>query len=142
MTRSQRLNPVIQAADAQEEQAARALRASRTALQEREHRLEELLRYQAEYARRFGASGGLDGVRLRDFHQFLARLNTSIGEQQRLVERARAEHARVEARWRERHSKSQALDKVVERLRAEEAHALARREQGELDERAQRRPPR
>jgi flagellar FliJ protein len=140
MTRSQRLNPVIQAACAQEEQAAHALRTSRAALQEREHRLEELLRYQAEYARRFGMSGGLDGARLRDFHQFLARLNSSIGEQQRLVERARAEHARVETRWRERHSKSQALDKVAGRLRAEEAHEHARREQNELDERTQRRP--
>lgn len=145
MTRSKRLRPIARLAADRERQAARELAATLQEFDARLERLHELGAYREEYARRFKAASeqGLDAGRLRDFRSFLSRLDEAIVQQERLVAAARREWEACTVRWQGTRSRTRMLDKVMERLRREEERVARRREQGESDERAQRRtePP-
>ena len=130
------------------EEAQKRLAMSVAAFEKRlldgEKKLEELVRYKAEYEHGFQqrAAGGIGVMEMRDYQAFLARLAEAIKQQQALVSRARAEHEAERVKWQEALKRSKALGHVVERWQAEERHVTERREQRESDERAQRKIPR
>ena len=57
----------------------------------------------------------------------------------RELENAIERHRFETERWRDSHQRAQVLDKVIARSQREQIHALQRRDQAELDERAARR---
>ena len=138
MTRSKRLQPVVQVAASKQQAAARKLGDCQREIDTRNARLTELLAYQAEYAQRFESSGGhgLDMARLQDYRVFLARLNDAISQQRVLVEAARSEYEKMKSHWLGTRQQAQAIDKVVDRFKRDEVRAQGRREQAETDERA------
>ncbi|WJW74571.1 flagellar export protein FliJ [Thiohalobacter sp. IOR34] len=148
MSRSRRMRPVVEVADRREQQAARILGEARRRLQEEEAKLAQLIEYHADYARRLEAGSGasLSAARLQDFRLFLDRLAQAIRQQRERIERQRLDCEEKRLAWLATRSRSQALDKVVERYQREEQKAAARREQRESDEQAQhgsrRRKPR
>lgn len=143
MTRSKRMQPIARLAADRERQAARDLGASRREFEAQRVRLGELQGYRDDYAARFRSASaqGIDAAQLRDFHAFIARLNEAIAQQERLVTAARREWEACAARWQGLRTRTQALDRVVERLQQGEAREVRRREQGDSDERAQRPRP-
>lgn len=136
MTRSKRMQPVVEVTANREREAARRLGELRQRQQAAEQRLQELTHYREEYARQFAGGGSLGAARLQDYRIFLGRLNQAVEQQQALVERARQECAAQQARWMELHTRVQALDKVVSRYRDSERSERDRREQKEADQRA------
>ena len=138
MTRSKRMQPVVEVAASKEQAAARKLGECQHEIDTRNARLTELLAYQAEYAQRFEASGGtgLDMARLQDYRVFLARLNDAIRQQRQLVEMARSDYEKMKGLWLGARQQAQAIDKVVDRFKLDEVRAQGRREQAETDERA------
>ncbi len=141
MTRSKRMQPVKQVADNREQAAVRRLGESQQRLGLQEARLEELYTYREQYARAFAEQGGhgIDAARLRDYRVFLARLNEAIRQQEALIAQARNQHRQTREAWVETRSHHQAVDKLLERFRADERRRQARREQAESDEHGLRR---
>jgi flagellar protein FliJ len=143
MTRSEKLKPAARVAESREHDAARALGVSQRRLTELETKLEELYRYRDEYAERLARSNGsLDAGQLADFRAFLTRLNEAIAYQEARVHEARQEHEQSRGQWAFSRRKVDALGKVIARFVEEERHDEDRREQRDLDDRAQRRKAR
>jgi flagellar protein FliJ len=140
MKRAKRLEPVQHIVDEAQKRLAMSVAAFEKRLLDGEKKLEELVRYKAEYEQGFQqrAAGGIGVMEMRDYQAFLARLAEAIKQQQALVNRARAEHEAERVKWQEALKRSKALGHVVERWQAEERHVTERREQRESDERAQR----
>ncbi|HKK14792.1 MAG TPA: flagellar export protein FliJ [Gammaproteobacteria bacterium] len=146
MGRSDRMKPVVKVAEQRERAAARDFGECQQRLAEAEARLEELQGYRHEYGQRFQQSGGdgLSARRLHEYRTFLHRLNEAIAQQQALVGQLRQDCTAGHAQWLETRRRSQVLDKVVDRYRAQERREEDRREQQDSDERAltRRRTPR
>lgn len=144
MKRAKRLEPVQQIVDEAQKRLAMSVATFEKRVLDGEKKLDELVRYKAEYEQGFQqrAATGIGVTELRDYQAFLARLAEAIKQQQALVNRARAEHDAERVKWQEALKRSKALGHVVERWQAEERHVSERREQRESDERAQRKIPR
>ena len=134
MTRSKRMQPVVDVTVQREREAAKRLGEAQERLQAAEQRLEELTRYREEYARQFAAGGTLGAARLRDYRVFLDRLNQAVEQQRGLLARARQEADTQRQRWLDMRTRVQALGKVVERYRDEERSHQERRLQKESDQ--------
>ena len=138
--RSARLEPVHDVAVDAERRAGEALAAAEARIRELEAKLAELGRYEQEYRLllRTRSAAGIDAMQLRSFHAFIARLGDAIGQQRALVDGAGDERDRARARWLEATRRARAVGKVIEHASAAEQRARDRREQTDLDERAQR----
>lgn len=142
MTRLERLEPVQQFIDANERQRAENLAVGERRVAECEQRLGELVRYEADYRESYRqrVSGGMASVELRDYQAFLARLAEAVRQQAQVVATAKLDRDARRHQWQEAARRAKAVDHVVDNWRAEEQRAVARREQRETDERAQRKP--
>lgn len=140
MKRAKRLEPVQHMVDEAQQRLAMSVAAFEKRVLEGEAKLTELESYKAEYEQAFTerAGRGIGATELRDYQAFLAKLAEAIKQQQALVNRARADHQAERSKWQDALKRSKALGHVVERWRAEERHVTERREQREMDERAQR----
>ena len=136
MTRSKRMQPVVNVTANREREAAQRLGESQQRIQAAEQRLDELIRYREEYTQQFANGGSLNTARLQDYRIFLGRLNQAVEQQRSLLERAREECAVQRQRWLDLHTCVQALGKVVERYRDEERSDQDRRDQKETDQHA------
>jgi flagellar FliJ protein len=136
------MKPVRQVAASREQQAARNLGEAQERLAAQERKLEELIEYRDQYAVQFKAEGGLgfDAVRMQDFRVFLNRLNQAIEQQRGVIELCRQDCVRSRDRWLRDRTRSEALEKVVDRYRDEERREEERREQRSADERVRVKP--
>jgi flagellar FliJ protein len=140
MTRSQRIVPVQKVLDRKEKDRARELGAARTRLSTAESKLKDLEQYRLDYEQTFQkrAKAGQSVRALRDFQVFLARLEQAIQQQRQIVAATRTEVSGHSTHWQNAARQVKALDSVLERWLGEERRAQGRREQKEVDERAQR----
>lgn len=137
MSPSKRLRPVQQVAESREKRAAQHMGRARVHLAQEEAKLEQLRRYHQEYLERFqqSASAGMNATQLQEYRAFLAKLDEAIRHQEEVVAASQADHTTQKDHWRQKHTRTQALGKVVERYRHEERAAENRKEQKENDER-------
>ena len=140
MNRSKRMQPVQELMEDAEKRLARTLAGSEKRLHESESKLGELERYLGEYQKQFTqrVGQGIGVLELRDYQAFLARLNDAIRQQRGVVQRAAAERDVERTRWQEAARRAKAIDHVVDQWQLQERRAEDRREQIEIDERAQR----
>lgn len=141
MVRSKRLTSIARIAQSRERDAARLLAARQERLSGQQSRLAELKVYREDYFQRLRSGPGRDqgAGRLREYQRFLSQLDAAIAQLESQLEESRADVEASRQAWLQRHSRTQALDKVVARSRDQERYVEARREQAESDERAQRR---
>ncbi len=141
MTKSDRFRPLQHVASSRERDAARALGESERRRLEELQRLEALRQYHAEYLERFRSAQqhGMTVGRLLEYQAFLAKLEKAVEHQADVVRRWEAEAGRRQQAWREKHTRSRVMDKVLENLQDAERQEDDRREQADLDERNQRR---
>lgn len=134
------LERVQEIADHKTDAAAASLTALNRALHEHESRLMLLFKYRTEYHERLqrAAAEGLDGAAMRNYHEFLQRLEHAIMQQHALVveARTRAEHSKLE--WQNRRRKSMAFDSLSRRFELKTLRNEANLEQKSQDELAQR----
>lgn len=140
MKRAKRLEPVKALMGETERECAQQLAALQSRLLEAEQRCQELKRYLSEYhsAFRQRASAGIGVNGIRDYQVFIARLGEAVQQQDGIVAQLRGDCERARAQWREAAAKKSAVGKVIEHARAEEVRIEARRQQRETDEHAQR----
>lgn len=140
MTRSERMAPVQQVLEQGEQTRARELGEAQRRLAEAEAKLAELTTYHGEYMQAFKrrAEDGTSVARLRDFQAFLARLEQALAQQQKVVALTREQVAAQRSHWQGAARQVKAVESVVDRWRSVELRVADRREQKDMDERAQR----
>ena len=140
MAPSDRLKPVHDVAERREQSAAKLFGEARRILKDQEDRLEQLLMFRQEYQERFDADmrGGISATRLQEYQAFLAKLEQAIGQQRAAVEMSRRESQEKKQHWQQKHVRTQAIGKAIDRFRKEEVHHRERVEQKETDEYAMR----
>ena len=109
-------------------------------MRDAEAKLVDLERYAGEYQNQYAerVARGIGVTELRDYQAFLARLGEAMRQQRVVVTRARSECDAGRLRWQEAAKRVKALDHVATQWRDEARRAMDRREQIEIDERAQR----
>ncbi len=140
LKRAERLLPVVQMAEREEQDAARALARSQEQLRQGEVKLGELQRYRLDYQQQWLQQGsqGVSGQWLMNYQRFLSQLEVAIGQQQRSIDWLRDNQQRARDLWQQKHVRLEGLRKLVQRYRDEARQAEDRREQRLLDELAQR----
>jgi flagellar FliJ protein len=132
------LNRLLEIAATSAESAAAHLGALNRQLQKHEEKLLLLFKYRDEYQQRLRSASGLDGAALRNFHDFLDRLEQAILQQHALVvdARTRAEAGRNE--WQLKQRKSKAFGTLAQRFDLVTQRKEAGREQKLQDDFASR----
>lgn len=140
MSPSKRLSPVQRVAQSREQKAARHMGESHKSLLAEEAKLLQLRQYHEEYLTRFEAAArkGLSSSQLQEYRAFLDKLDEAIGQQERVVAARKNDHSSKKDSWRETHTRTQALDKVMRRYQQQERKNADRQEQKESDDRSQR----
>jgi len=140
MKKSQRLKPVSDIATANERDAARDMGQQQNVLHEHKCKLDELITYRAEYVEKMVTVGssGIGAGQMQDYTAFIRRLDEAIVFQRSQIELALRQLEVKQREWQAMHTRSEALNKVVDRYRNAETREQDKREQNENDERAQR----
>jgi flagellar FliJ protein len=140
MSPSKRLKPVQRFAHSKEQKAARMMGQAKKNLQQEEAKLEQLKQYHQEYLDRFQqmAREGMSATQLQEYRAFLAKLDEAIKQQQEVVAASVVNHSSSKKVWKKKHSRTQALNKAVERFRQQEQKSADRQEQKESDDHSQR----
>jgi len=78
-------------------------------------------------------------TRLRDYQHFIDKLERAIAEQERILERHRAQCEQAKRVWSDRYTDKRAIGNVMERKQEEEQRQQSRKEQRQQDDRGPRR---
>jgi len=140
VTKSKRIKSIADIAKNRELSAAQVLGQKRQFLQQQRGRLDELITYRQEYSHRFETSGneGFNARQLNEFRTFFNKLNQAIVQQRDLISHLDKECHVCQENWMSKRVNSQAIGKVVEKYQHREICEQEKREQLDLDERAQR----
>lgn len=140
MSPSKRLKPVQRFAASKEQKAARIMGQAKKSLQQEEAKLEQLKQYHQEYLERFRkmAAEGMSSTQLQEYRAFLAKLDEAITQQQEVVTASSVNHRSTRTFWQQKHSRTQALNKAVDRFSEQERKRADRHEQKENDDLSQR----
>lgn len=136
MSRSRKLDPVIDMARKATESELGKLGQTNALLQQAENQLDDLLRYRDEYLARFREDDPMlmSARKALDLRGFLAQLDQAIHAQQLQVNQSRQLVDRQQQNWQQARNKEQALDSLMDRYRADEQRRQQRLEQRENDE--------
>ncbi len=136
MVPSKRFQPVHRVAESRENKAARALGESQRKMREHTGRLEELKQYHSEYLERFrnASREGLSVSQMQEYRAFLKKLETAIRHQEKILQLSHRECTGRKDAWQEKHIRTQALGKAMDRFRKAENKVEDSREQQATDE--------
>jgi flagellar FliJ protein len=120
--------------------ATRRLAQLKQRWQAEEDKLAQLQGFRAEYRKRLGdaISSGLDMSRMRDFHAFLAKIETALRQQAIEIERCKRDWEEAQGAWLEERRKLKTYDVLKERHARSERAREDRIDQREQDEHARK----
>lgn len=136
MSRTRKLDPVIDMARKATESELIKLGEHNALLQREQNQLDDLKQYRDEYLARFrqGDPMQMSAKKALDLRGFLAQLDQAIQAQQLQVNHSQQVVNRQQQNWLQARNKEQALDALMSRYRADEERKQQRREQRENDE--------
>lgn len=136
MSRTRKLDPVIDMARKATESELIKLGEHNALLQREQNQLNDLMQYRDEYLARFrqGDPMQMSAKKALDLRGFLAQLDQAIQAQQLQVNHSQQIVNRQQQHWLQARNKEQALDSLMARYRADEEMKQQRREQRENDE--------
>lgn len=139
MTRTQRLQPVVQHTDKKERRALQEVAQSQAVLEGEQNRLTQLQDYKLEYLQKKKYDIGVfTPIELQEFNRFMQQLDQTITQQMELVELRQGELDQKREQWTLTRIDSKKMHKVVDKLKQQEFVEQERKEQKALDEFAQR----
>ncbi len=139
MTRTRRLQPVVQHTDKKEQQALQQVAQSQNILEIEQARQAQLQDYKLEYLQNKKQDIGVFTPReLQEFNRFMQQLDATIERQIDVVQLRQREVEQKREAWNATRIDSKVIHKVVEKLQKQEFVEQERREQKELDEFTQR----
>jgi len=130
------LQRVLEIATIHTESAAASLGALNRQLQLHEERLMLLFQYRADYQERLrrAITGGVDGAALRNFHDFMDKLEQAILQQHAVVVDARTRADSGLHEWHSKRRKSKAFDTLSQRFDSTVRQGEAKLEQKVQDD--------
>ena len=136
MSRSRKLDPVIEMARKATESELQKLGQQNALLQQEQFKLDDLLQYRAEYLSRFRQADPMvmTAKKALDLRSFLAKLDQAILSQESQVKSANEKVQRQQKMWLQARNKEQAIDALMARYEATELKKQLKREQVETDE--------
>jgi flagellar FliJ protein len=136
MSRSRKLDPVIDMARKATETELGKLGETNALLQHAQSQLDDLLRYRDEYLARFREDDPMlmSARKALELRGFLAQLDQAIQAQQLQVNQSQQLLGRQQQNWQQARNKEQALDALMDRYRSDEQQRQLRQEQRENDE--------
>jgi len=136
--KSERMKPIRKIAADREQDAVKVLGQSQRVLTEHELKLEQLINYRAEYAKLFQQHGlkGMDGAQLQAYQTFIAQIDTAILQQRRMIEFASEDCHEKRQDWQQHHTRTQVMDKTIDRFKKTEQKQEDKRQQKEEDDRS------
>lgn len=136
------LQGLLDIATTEEDSAAAALGHLNQELRSHEQKLALLLQYRADYQERLrlAIASGTDAIELRNFNDFIARLEQAIGQQRTALGEARRHAEQGREHWQSKRRKSKAYDTLSQRAGAATLRLESIREQKLQDDFASRRP--
>jgi len=136
MARSKRLQPVQKLATDKANRAAQSFSSASSRLREEQAKLEQLKTYRQEYVQMLQArtEQGVAGSQLRQWHQFLTRIDKALTSQQELVVQCQLQVNQMRQNWQEQHRHAKAIGKAMSRLQTQENRVRAKKEAKQLDE--------
>lgn len=143
MKKSQRITPIKNLAENAESKAAQQLGVSQQTLQQEKDRLNDLITYRQEYLQRFNDSGkaGMSGSQLQQYQNFIHQLDAAIYQQRQRIEQLSVQCQQARDQWQQKHNRTQALDKTIQRFQNQERHQENKKEQREVEDNFQSRTP-
>lgn len=139
MTRTERLEPVVQHVDEKEQQALKAVAVSQNEVEVEKSKLRQLESYRDEYlTKQSMTNSSCSVVELQEFNRFLAQLDDTIKKQIDVIRFRETELECKRQSWMETRINSNVMHKVVENMQVEEEKQLSRSEQKSMDEFCQR----
>jgi len=116
--------------------AGRRLGRSLAALKDSESRLALLERYRNEYRQRYAraGTGGVGASELRNFREFLERLDQAVAQQRAEVDALMRGSSELRGRWLQERTRGKSLDMLTERADSADRATEERRLQRLLDE--------
>lgn len=142
MSKPFNLQPLLDLMQTRADESTRRLGQLIAAEQSARSRLELLEQYREEYSQRYREAGcnGLTPTALRNFQEFIARIDEAITQQRRAVQDSERGTAAGQAAWREQNKRLKAIDTLSQRHDARERYRENRQDQKDQDEFAARRP--
>ncbi|MCR6653582.1 MAG: flagellar export protein FliJ [Cellvibrionaceae bacterium] len=134
MSRSKRLNMVLDIAERAENKAAEAFEMARKLWLEDQEKMVDLQRYYQDYETAFAQPKRLRAQDIVQQRSFLQQLAEAVRQQAQVVERRRSIADNKQMDWRTAHLKRRALQELVARVQADEQRILSRKEEKMLDE--------
>ncbi len=134
MTRSQKLQPVVQHVDKREQTALQAVAHSQQQLRQQQLRLQQLIEYKQEYIAQRAMPHSCSSLQMQEYQRFMAQLEETIAGQRDVVQLAQRELDLKRERWKASRSKSDAMHKVVDRIHSHEQRKAEKSEQKLMDE--------
>lgn len=118
------------------DEASRKLGQLITAEQSQRSRLQMLEQYRDEYAQRMreAAAEGITRLILRNYQDFLARIDEAIEQQRQAVQNSELSTKAGQTEWRNQNTKLMAIDTLSSRHDARERYRENKQEQTILDE--------
>jgi len=139
MTRTQRLQPVVQHKDKKEKHALQEVAQSQGMLDGEQTRLTQLQDYKLEYLQKKKYDIGVfTPIELQEFNRFMQQLDQTIERQLELVALRQQELEQQRQLWTATRIDSKKMHRVVEKLQQQEFVEQERKEQKALDEFTQR----
>lgn len=139
MTRTERLDPVVQLADKKQQQALKELALSQTRVANEKARLAQLKAYRDEYLDTQDRTDiSWPALELQEFNRFISQLDDTIKSQLDVISLREQELAAKRDNWQKTRVNSKAMHKVVENLNQQELVEEDRSEQKIMDELSQR----
>ena len=138
MTRSQRLDPLLNLMQQRQDAAAREVAERDRQLAEQEQRLDALRRYAEEYSAT-PADGTIAPALLANRIAFRAKLETAVDQQSRIVDSSRQNRDVERTRLMLASRDAKVLGQLADSYRAQESRVAEQRVQRELDDLGARR---
>jgi flagellar FliJ protein len=136
MTRSERLRPVLKLKESHEREAGQRVGAQQQAVDALHAQLADLHAYRRDYEQKLAATNTDPrhiGI-IRDYQQFLARLDQAIGQQAERVRLAQRELDRLRGLWLQSRTNSKVISETMARHAARESSQAERHAQRVSDE--------
>jgi len=136
MARPFTLQPLLDLMQTRADESTRQLGRLIAAEQSAKSRLQLLEQYREEYAQRYreAAGNGLTPMAMRNFQDFLARIDEAIAQQGKAVSDSERSTADGQSAWREQNKKLKAMDALSQRHDVRERYRENKLEQKEQDE--------
>ncbi len=141
MAKAFSLQPLLELMHTRSDEATRRLGQLIAAENDAKSRLVMLEQYRAEYAARLNQAitTGLTPLVLRNYQDFLARIDEAIGQQREMVQQSASNTAAGKQYWQEQNKRLKAIDTLSVRHDTRERILEGKQEQKVLDEYSTRR---